>query len=135
MWDLVSTQLEPHTPYPPDTHTQNDTRREPWVNQMLLLNCAWLCLALPILGLVYLTRGWLFSTDMPWIATVMIWNLLVSYTLFGVVPTVVYIVGNPKWILKLDWGLDILNLMAKFPLPILILIAFSTRPAGFHPCS
>lgn len=102
---------------------------------MLLLNCAWLCLALPIIGLVYMTRGWIFSTDMPWIATVMIWNLLVSYTLFGVVPTVVYIVGNPKWILKLDWGLDILNLMAKFPLPILILIAFSTRPAGFHPCS
>jgi hypothetical protein len=30
--------------------------------------------------------------------------------------------------------LDVLNLAAKFPVPILILVAFVTRPNGFKAC-
>ena len=82
-----------------------------------------------------MTQGWLFETSMPWIALFMIWNMLFSYCLFGIVPSVVYVAGNREWMQNLPWLLDILNLMAKFPIPILILIAFSTRPAGFHACT
>jgi hypothetical protein len=96
---------------------------------------AWLCLILPIGGLIYMTRAWLFSTDMPWIALFMIWLLLISYSLFGLVPTVVYSFYQRDMIQKLPWILDILNLISKWPVPILILIAFATRPAGFHPCT
>ena len=106
-----------------------------WAHQTMLLHSSWLCMLTPVGGLVYITRGWLFNTDMPWIALFMSWNLLFSYTLFGVVPSVVYISGNRQWVQMLPWMLDILNLIAKLPIPILILIAFSTRPAGFHPCS
>ena len=108
-----------------------------WVHHLSLLNNAWLCLLFPIGGLVYMSRSWLlsFSTDMPWLAIVMIWQLLLTYCMFGIVPTAVYLSGRCDWIQKLPWCLDVLNLAAKWPLPIFILIAFSTRPAGFHMCA
>jgi hypothetical protein len=108
-----------------------------WVHHLSLLNNAWLCLLFPIGGLVYMSRSWLlsFSTDMPWLAIVMIWQLLLTYCMFGIVPTAVYLSGRCDWIQKLPWCLDVLNLAAKWPLPIFILIAFTTRPAGFHMCA
>lgn len=84
---------------------------------------------------MYLTRHWIFSSpDMPWIAVAMVWLLFLSYSLFGIIPTVLYLSEKREWIQQLPWLLDILNLAAKFPIPILVLIAFSTRPSGFHPC-
>jgi hypothetical protein len=108
-----------------------------WVHHLSLLNNAWLCLLFPIGGLVYMSRSWLlsFSTDMPWLAIVMIWQLLLTYCMFGIIPTAIYLSGRCDWIQKLPWCLDVLNLAAKWPLPIFILIAFSTRPAGFHMCA
>ncbi len=83
-----------------------------------------------------MTRHWIFSSpDMPWIALMMIWLLFLSYSLFGIIPTALYLSEKREWIQHLPWLLDILNLASKFPIPILVLIAFSTRPAGFHPCS
>jgi hypothetical protein len=83
-------------------------------------------------GLIYLIQDFLFSSQLPDIAKFMIWNLLISYSLFGLVPSAVYLSG--KGMHHLDWMLDILNVAAKFPLPILILVAFQTRPAMFKPC-
>lgn len=106
-----------------------------YVNQAYLLQNSWLCLVLPLGGLGYVIRYWIFSSELPWIAATMIWLLLVSYSMFGVVPSVVYLSGQREWIQALPWCLDVLNLVAKFPIPILILIAFSTSPTGFHACS
>ncbi len=102
-----------------------------------MLLASWICLVLPIGGLVYMTRFWLFgaSSEMPWIALTMIWLMLLSYCSFGIVPTVIYIMRNRDAILVLPWVLDVLNILSKLPVPFLVLIAFSTRPAGFHPCS
>lgn len=104
---------------------------------MWLLAAAWLCLAVPLGGLVYMTREWLFvlDGDVPWIALAMVWLLLIAYSMFGVVPTGVYLTRTEEGILVLPSLLDGLNLLSKFPVPILILIAFATRPAGFQPCS
>ena len=108
-----------------------------WVHNLSLLNNTWLCLLVPIGGIVYMCRSWLlsFSADMPWLAIVMIWQLLITYCMFGIIPTIIYLSGRCDWIQKLPWWLDVLNLAAKWPLPIFIIIAFSTRPAGFHMCS
>lgn len=84
-------------------------------------------------GLVYLIQDFIFSDQLPDIAKFMIWNLLVTYCLFGIVPSLVYITG--KGMHHLDWFLDILNVAAKFPIPILILVAFQTRPAMFKLCT
>jgi len=93
---------------------------------------AWLSLLAPLVGLLYLTRQFWFSSGMPWIAVVMSWNLLLTFCLFGLIPTAVYATG--RWRAWLPWLLDLLNLLAKVPLPWLILAAFQTRPAGFRPC-
>lgn len=78
-------------------------------------------------GLIFLTRDILFDTSMPPLVLALIWNLLLTYSLFGIVPTVVYVTGLGRN--QLAWLLDILNLMAKFPLPLIILSGFITRPA------
>ena len=99
-----------------------------WYN----LEAAWIALLIPVSGLIYLSRGFLFDTDMPAIALFMIWNLLLTYTMFGVIPTVVYITGRGSK--HLPWLLDVLNIAAKFPLPIVIIVGFITRPVTFRPC-
>lgn len=99
-----------------------------WYN----LEAAWTALIIPVGGLIYLTRGFLLDSNMPLLAQFMIWNLLVTYLMFGIVPTVVYLTGWGRQ--KLPWLLDILNIAAKFPLPIMIIIGFITRPVTFRPC-
>jgi hypothetical protein len=91
-----------------------------------------MCLLVPIAGLIYLTRDVLFDTDMPALVLFLIWNLLLTYSLFGIVATFVYITGIGRG--HLAWMLDILNIAAKFPLPLIILSGFITRPASTRFC-
>ncbi len=99
-----------------------------WYN----LEAAWIALLIPVSGLIYLTRGFLLDSNMPLLALFMIWNLLLTYLLFGIVPTAVYLTGWGSR--NLPWLLDILNIAAKFPLPIMIIVGFITRPVTFRPC-
>ena len=103
------------------------------MNEWYFMEAAWICLLLPMSGLVYLIHDYLFSASLPWVALIMIWNLFIAYSLFGIVPSLVYISG--KGLSHLDWLLDILNVGSKFILPILILVAFQTRPAMFRACT
>jgi hypothetical protein len=108
------------------------TWSDPAVNLSSILQAAWVCLLVPMGGLVYLTRDVLFSSEMPILVLMMIWNLLVTYSMFGIVPTFVYITGLGRR--RLAWMLDLLNVAAKFPLPIIILMGFITRPATTRYC-
>lgn len=96
------------------------------------LQGAWVSVLIPVSGLVYLTRAVLLSSDIPTLVLFMIWNLLITYLMFGIVPTFVYITGWGRK--QLPWLLDILNIAAKFPLPIVIILGFITRPVTFRPC-
>lgn len=107
-------------------------RRNHWIHQSNLLMGAWTSLLLPLGGLVYLTRDVLFDTGMPLLVLILIWNLLITYSLFGVVSTIVYATRMGRRSLPLL--LDFLNLTAKFPLPIVILTGFITRPATTRFC-
>lgn len=107
-------------------------RRSAGSKRLYLLNGAWLSLLLPMSGLVYMIRGYLFSSEMPGLVSVMIWNLLLTYSLFGILPTYVYLTWSGFG--QLDLILDVLNAVAKFPIPMQILIGYVTRPAGMHPC-
>lgn len=104
----------------------------PEANKMALLQAAWVCLLVPMGGLVFLSREFLFSRDMPTLALFMIWNLLVTYSLFGIIPTFIYVTRWGKN--SIAWLLDILNLSAKFPLPLVILSGFIMRPASTRFC-
>ncbi len=114
-------------------HGMNGYRRSKWVNEWYYLEAAWISLLVPMSGLVYLIQDFLFSEQLPAIAKFMIWNLLITYSLFGIIPSVVYITS--KGMHHLDWILDILNVASKFPLPIMVLVAFQTRPAMFKICT
>ena len=99
-----------------------------WYN----LQGAWFAILVPVTGLVYLTRSVLLNPNIPVIALAMIWNLLVSYLMFGVVPSFVYVTHMGRRVLP--WLLDILNIAAKFPLPVIIIVGFITRPVSMRPC-
>lgn len=107
-------------------------RRDPWLHQSNLLMGAWTSLLLPLGGLIYLTRDVLFDSSMPILVLILIWNLLITYSLFGIVSTIVYTTRMGSRILP--FLLDLLNLTAKFPLPIVILTGFITRPATTRFC-
>ncbi len=112
--------------------TKPTHRRSPYPKRLYLLSAAWLSLLLPMSGLVYMTRGYLFSAELPALVAVMIWNLFLTYSLFGIIPTFMYV----SWIGfdRLDLVLDVLNAVAKFPIPMQILYGYIARPAGVHPC-
>lgn len=93
---------------------------------------AWTSLLVPLGGLVYLTRDVLFDTSMPALVLFLIWNLLLTYSSFGFVSTFVYASGLGRQ--ALPFLLDLLNLFAKFPLPVVILTGFITRPATTRFC-
>jgi hypothetical protein len=93
---------------------------------------AWTSLLVPLGGLIYLTRDVLFDPSMPTLVLFLIWNLLLTYSSFGLVSTAVYVIGAGRSLLP--FLLDILNLTAKFPLPIVILTGFITRPATTRFC-
>ena len=93
---------------------------------------AWTSLLVPLGGLVYLTRDVLFDTSMPALVLFIIWNLLLTYSSFGLVSTFVYASGLGRQ--ALPFLLDLLNLFAKFPLPVVILTGFITRPATTRFC-
>lgn len=93
---------------------------------------AWTSLLVPLGGLIYLTRDVLFDPSMPTLVLFLIWNLLLTYSSFGLVSTFVYTTGAFRSLLP--FLLDILNLTAKFPLPIVILTGFITRPATTRFC-
>ena len=107
-------------------------RKSNRTNQLCLIQAAWVCLLTPLLGLIYLSWDVLSSTDMPALVLALIWNLILSYSLFGIVPTFVYYTGLGRR--HLDKYLDALNILAKFPLPLIILAGFVTRPATTRFC-
>ena len=107
-------------------------RKSHWVNKFYYMEGAWICMALSICVIGYITREILFTSRIPVIALIIIWNMLISYCLFGIIPTYWYLAGDVNHHLELS--LDILNILAKFTLPIYILIGFSTMPSGAPVC-
>lgn len=87
---------------------------------------------MPLGGLIFQTRDVLFDTDVPVLVLVLIWNLLLTYSLFGIVPTFAYMFRLTDRTLATQ--LDVLNFIAKFPLPMIILSGFITRPATSRFC-
>ena len=107
-------------------------RRSRWVNKFYYMEGAWICMSISILIIGYIVREILFTSRIPVIVLIIIWNLLVSYCLFGIIPTYWYFVGDINHHLELS--LDILNIAAKFTLPLYILIGFITMPSGGPVC-
>lgn len=104
------------------------TWHEHWVAKLELLKAAWFGLAVGIFIVIYFGRGYLFNGAMPTFVLFILWNLLVQYSLFGIVGTVFYAYDRIwPW---MEPSLDILSLAAKVPIAISVAISFLQMPGG-----
>lgn len=99
-----------------------------WVSKLYFLGGAWFGLLNGVFIIFYVGRGYIFNTDLPGFVLFAWWNLIVTYSLFGIVGTYFYIIPN-SWG-KLDIALDILSLAAKLPIAVNICVAFLQMPGG-----
>jgi hypothetical protein len=104
------------------------TWHEHWVCKLELLKAAWFGLATGIFIVIYFARGYMFNSVIPAFVLVVLWNLLIQYSLFGIVGTVFYAYDR-LW----PWfepALDVLSLAAKVPVAVSVAIAFLQMPGG-----
>ena len=107
-------------------------RDERWITYSYL-NAAWISLLVTFGGLIYAIRDYLFWGGLPWVVQAMIFNLMISFSLFGILPTITYTTGW-QWN-NLAYILDVLNVVSKLFIPIFVMIGLYTSPAGFMPCN
>ena len=104
------------------------TWHEHWVSKLELLKAAWFGLAVGIFIVIYFGRGYMFNSALPAFVLVVLWNLLVQYSLFGIVGTVFY--ANDRLWPWMEPSLDMLSLAAKVPIASSVAIAFLQMPGG-----
>ena len=100
---------------------------------------AWLALFMAIFIIVYLAWESLTSPDVPWWVRFVLYNLLVTYNLFGIWATVCYAVADSRdfnwWASKgLSTGLSILSAAAKLPIAFTVFYGLIGMP-GEKICS
>lgn len=99
-----------------------------WVSKLYFLGGSWFSLMTGVLIILYVARGYLFSDVLPGFVLFALWNLIVTYAMFGFVGTVFYIFpGTWRY---MDVTLDILSLAAKLPIAVDVCIAFLQMPGG-----
>jgi hypothetical protein len=104
------------------------TWHEHWVCKLELLKAAWFGLAVGLFIVLYFARGYMFNSVIPTFVLVILWNLLVQYSLFGIVGTVFY--ANDRLWPWFEPALDVLSLAAKVPIATSVAIAFLQMPGG-----
>lgn len=100
---------------------------------------SWFALISSMCIIIYLARDSLTSGDVPSWVRFILWNLLVTYTLFGVWATLCYaMMGRrregdtnfDKWMERLDFGLTILSAAAKLPVAYTVFYGVVQEPGG-----
>ena len=97
---------------------------------------SWLALLSSMFIIVYLAGYSLTSNDVPMWVRLILWNLLVTYTLFGVWATICYSVADrsrkdnqfDRWMDRLDYGLTILSAAAKLPVAYTVFYGLVQEP-------
>lgn len=99
---------------------------------------SWSALLLSICIIFYLGRQDLVNSSIPVWVEFILWNLLITYTLFGVWATICYALAGTRsdaarfnaWMERLDYGLTILSVAAKLPIAFTVYYGLIKRPGG-----
>lgn len=99
---------------------------------------SWLALIASVCIIIYLARDSLTSSDVPAWVRFILWNLLVTYTLFGVWATLCYSMAGQRaqdgrfdsWMERLDHGLTVLSAAAKLPVAYTVFYGLVQEPGG-----
>jgi hypothetical protein len=104
---------------------------------------SWLALMASMFSIVYLAKDSMTSSDVPGWVRFILWNLLVTYILFGVWATICYaMMGSrglngahfDKWMGRLDYGLTVLSAAAKLPVAYTVFYGL-VQSSGGNVCS
>jgi len=102
----------------------------------LFLMHSWLGLLLGVLIIVYLARNWLGDPIVPWWVRLILYNLLVTYSLFGIFATACYALGSGWWVSEgLGGGLAVLSLAAKLPVVYSVFFGLIAEPGARSLCT
>ena len=127
-----------------DQHTKPST---PWYDldwtkegnhfKLFMLH-SWSVLLLSIFIIIYL--GWVDLTNdsVPTLVRFILWNLLVTYSLFGFWATLCYSFAGTRvdpvrfglWMGRLDYGLTVLSVAAKLPVAFTVYYGLVAEPGG-----
>ena len=99
---------------------------------------SWSALAVAIAIVIYTGYQDLTSPDVPAWVRFILWNLLVTYCMFGILASVCYaLMGTradqprfDRWITRLDYGLSVLSLAAKLPIAFTVFYGLAMEPGG-----
>lgn len=104
---------------------------------------SWSALLLALTILIYTSWNSLSSTDVPLFVRFTLYNLLVTYSAFGIWATVCYAFAGSrlsdftkfnKWMVRLDYGLTILSLAAKLPVAYAVFYGLVAMPGSSNIC-
>ena len=113
-----------------------------WVNDgnhfKLFMLHSWTGLVLALGVIFYLGREDLTNPDVPWWVRSVLWNLLVTFSMFGIFATVCYsLMGTrrdqarfDRWMGRLDYGLSVLSVAAKLPVAFTVYYGLVMEPGG-----
>ena len=130
--------LEPKEPLPPSYLPDWQAVRARFG---LFLAHSWLALLLGMLIIIYLARNWLGDPIVPWWVRLILYNLLVTFSLFGIWATACYIVAGSSrdgawWASScLGAGLVVLSAAAKLPVVYSVFFGLVAQPTGRELCS
>lgn len=104
----------------------------------LFMMHSWTGLALALGVIFYLGLQSLVNDAVPVWVRFILWNLLVTYSVFGIVATVCYaFMGTRRdqgrfdlWMGWLDWGLSVLSVAAKLPVAFTVYYGLVMQPGG-----
>jgi len=99
---------------------------------------SWSSLILALLVIFYMAWVSLMSEDVPLWVRFILYNLLVTYSLFGIFATICYAMAGTKneperfykWMERLDYGLSVLSLAAKLPVAFTVYYGLVSMPGN-----
>ena len=108
----------------------------------LLLMHSWLSLATAVGIIIYTGRAALLDENVPQWVRFILWNLIVTYSAFGIWATICYNLAGSrkvthnfdKWMARLDYGLTILSVAAKLPVAFTVYYGLIREPGASYMC-
>jgi len=131
---------------------QHNTQSTPWYDldwskpgnhfKLFMLH-SWSALLLALCVLIYNSWASLSSTDVPLFVRFTLYNLLVTYSAFGIYASICYAFSGTKsenfenfdaWMVRLDYGLTILSIAAKLPIAYAVFYGVINMPGASGTC-
>jgi len=134
-------KLDQHTTQPTSWYDLDWAK--PGNHFKLFMLHSWSALLLALCVLIYNSWSSLSSTDVPLFVRFTLYNLLVTYSAFGIYASICYAFSGTKsenfenfdmWMVRLDYGLTVLSIAAKLPIAYAVFYGVINMPGASGTC-